>query len=132
MEAGDFTRSHNAVGRDKEFAIFPSAEAGFAAMDARLKTDDWQHLTVDQAIHKWAPPKDAKGHAINDTVGYQRKVRAAAGVSGDARLSSLSPEQFETLKQTIAQIEGFYENRPGKKVKVVRELPRRPNIIPRN
>src|SRR5262249_19426908 len=118
MEAGDFTRSHGAIGKDKGFSIFASAEAGWAAMDAKLRTDEWQKKTVDKAIYDWAPPRNAKGQAINDTVGYQRKVRAALGVKGDAKLSSLTPEQFEMLKQTIARIEGFYEDRPNKKVKV--------------
>src|SRR5262249_26113664 len=120
MEAGDFTSTHNAIGKDKGFAIFASAEAGWAAMDARLRTDERQKKTVDQAIHDWAPPKNAKGQVINDTAGYQRKVRAALGVKGDTKLSALTPEQFDKLKQTIALTEGFYEDRPDKKVKVNR------------
>lgn len=124
MEAGDFTRGHGAIGKDKVFAIFASAEAGWAAMDAKLRTDEWQKKTVDKAIYDWAPPRNAKGHVINDTVGYQRKVRAALEVTGDTKLSSLTPEQFETLKQTIARIEGFYEDRPNKKVKVNRVQPK--------
>lgn len=129
MKDGSFARSQGSIGvdQDKRFAIFPSPEAGWAAMDARLKTADWQNTSVDKAIEAWAPKNDG-----NDTEKYKRQVRAALGVAGATRISQLTPQQFETLKQTIAQVEGFYEQRPGRKVKVVIQPPMRPDVIPKN
>jgi hypothetical protein len=129
---GSFAREHGAIGNDKGTAIFPSAEAGWAALDANLRTTKYWNLTIDDVIATYAPKYDKHGKIINDTAKYQANVRSALGVGGRTKLSSLSPEQFETLKHTIAQIEGYYDNRPGRKVKVIRELPKRPNVIPRN
>ena len=129
--SGTFAKEHGAVGKDKAIAIFPSAETGWAALDALLKRSDYQARSIDETIKAYAPPKNQRGQVINDTAKYQANVRAALGVRGDRKLSSLSPEQFETLKQTIAQIEGYYDKRPNRKVKVIRELPKRPNLIPR-
>jgi hypothetical protein len=131
VEYGDFARKHGVVGRDGGFAIFPSAEVGWAALDALLRSD-YQAMTIDEAIRTYAPRKNRSGQVINDTAKYQASVRAALGVPGGTKISSLTPEQFEILKQTIAQIEGFNEKRPKKKAKVIRELPTRPNVIQRN
>lgn len=132
MEAGSFTAGRGAVAKDQGFAVFPSAEAGWAAMDANLRSDDYWNLTIDQAIYNWAPPRNARGQIINDTARYQKQVRAALGVAGDTKVSSLTPQQFEELKQAIARVEGFYEKRPGKKVNIVVVPPDRPSVIPRN
>jgi hypothetical protein len=132
VEYGDFAREHGAVGRDGGFAIFPTAEVGSAALDALLKRSDFQAMTVDQAIRTYAPRRNRSGQVINDTAKYQASVRAALGVTGGTKISSLTPEQCESLKQTITQIEGFNEKRPTKKAKVIRELPKRPDVIPRN
>jgi hypothetical protein len=129
---GSFAREHGAIGKDKASAIFPSAEAGWAAMDALLKTRDYQAKTIDEAVEAYAPPRNRRGQVMNDTAKYQANVRAALGVRGDTKISLLSPEQFEMLKQTIAQIEGYYDKRPNHKVKVTRELPNGRNLIPRN
>jgi len=128
MEGGAFSRSHGQIGTDKKFAVFPTPEAGWAAMDAKLKSDEYWGLSIDDAVSKWAPPKNPKGQIINDTAGYQKKVRAALGVTGDTKVSTLTPQQFEALKQAMARIEGFYESRPNRKVKVVAQ-PTKPHPV---
>jgi len=128
---GDFARNHGSIGDDKGIAVFPSADVGWAALDANLRTGKYQNMTLDQAVYAWAPPKDAKGRVINDTAKYQAQMRAALGVKGGTKISSLTPEQIETLKQAMARKEGFYEKRPGKKVDIVIEVPKRPSVIPR-
>jgi hypothetical protein len=130
IAAGNFTKEHGAIGKDHGFAVFPSAEAGWAAMDTNLRANYWD-MNVDDAVAKWAPHKNGKGQVINDTAKYQATVRTALGVKGDTKLSSLTPQQFETLKQTIAQVEGFNDQTPGKKAKVIVQLPKRPDVIPR-
>lgn len=100
-------------------------------MDANLKSDKYWNLSIDQAIHNWAPPKNAKGQVINPTAKYQESVRNALGVSGDTKVSSLTPQQFETLKRAIAQFERFYDKSRGQKVDIIVVPPRPPNKIPR-
>ncbi|HEY6352000.1 MAG TPA: hypothetical protein VI636_21605 [Candidatus Angelobacter sp.] len=130
MEAGAFSRSHGQIGTDKGFAVFPSPETGWAAMDSKLKSNKYWGLSVDDAVSRWAPHKNAKGQVINDTAGYQKKVRAGLGVTGDTKVSTLTPQQFETLKQAMARIEGFYESRPNRKMNVVAQ-PAKPRPAPR-
>jgi hypothetical protein len=67
IEYGRFARAHGATGTDGRFAIFPTAEAGFAAMRA-LFVGAYRGLTVRQAIEKWAPSNE------NDTDLYVRRV----------------------------------------------------------
>lgn len=124
MEAGSFSSNHGQIGKDRGFAVFPSAEAGWAAMDARLRSDLYWNLSIDKAVETWAPPKNAKGQVINDTTGYQKKVREAVGVTGNTNISTLTPQQFEALKQAMARVEGFYESRPKQKVKVAVQAPK--------
>lgn len=131
IEYGPFAREHGAIGIDKRSAVFPSADAGWAALDANLRTKKYWDLTIDKVIATYAPKYDKHGKIINNTPKYQANVRAALGVRGDTKLSSLSPEQFEVLKQTIAKLEGYNDQRPGQKANVIRELPKRPNVIPR-
>ena len=131
IEWGDFAKSHGGIGNDKGMATFPSSEAGWAAMDANLKSDKYWNLSIDQAIRNWAPPKNAKGQVINPTAKYQASVRSALGVPGSTTVSSLTPQQFETLKRAIAQFEGFYDQRWGQKVDIIVVPPRPPNKIPR-
>jgi hypothetical protein len=132
IEAGDFTDSHGAIGKDKGFGVFPTPEAGWAALDADLRTSKYQAKSIDDAIAAYAPPYGKNGKFLNDTPKYQASVRAALGVSGNTKLSALTPQQFEMLKQTIAQIEGFYDKNPRRKVKVIVTPPNLPNVIPRN
>ena len=99
---GNFAQSNGAVGNDKGFAIFPSSDKGFKALDTLLLGSSYQKLTVDQAINRYAPPSE------NDTATYQATVRNAVGVSGDTRMSALSAEQRGGMEHAIAQHEGFY------------------------
>jgi hypothetical protein len=132
IEAGDFTDRHGAIGKDKGFAVFPAPEVGWAALDANLRSNKYQNLSIDAAIADYAPARGKNGEFLNDTPKYQANVRAALGLPGDTKLSALTPQQFETLKQAIAQFEGFYDKSPNGKVKVIVAPPQRPNVIPRN
>jgi hypothetical protein len=101
IEYGDFAKANGAVGQDGRFAIFPTSEAGFRALSTLLTGQSYRTLTLDAAIARYAPPSE------NDTAAYQAAVRAAVGVSGDTRLSSLTADQLQRMTQAIARIEGF-------------------------
>jgi len=68
IEAGKFASAHGATGSDGRFAIFPSAEAGFAAMRALFAAPSYASLTVAQAIARWAPSTE------NNTAQYVARV----------------------------------------------------------
>jgi hypothetical protein len=56
IEAGRFAAAHGATGSDGRFAIFPTADAGFAAMRALFQAPGYRGLTVAAALARWAPP----------------------------------------------------------------------------
>ena len=122
IEYGPFARAAGAIGADGRFAIFPSEEAGFTALDVLLFTPRYQRLTIDDAIAKFAPPSE------NNTEKYKADVSKGVGVSGSTRVSSLSSRQMGALERTIALVEGFFSS----KISIVVELPQRENVIPRN
>lgn len=71
VEFGQFAKAHGAVKAEQplgRFAVFPSAEAGFSAMQALFRAPAYAGLTVHQAISRWAPPPE------NDTEHYVRMV----------------------------------------------------------
>ena len=41
---------------DPRFAVFPTEQAGFAAMRALFNTAEYCTLNVEQALNRWAPP----------------------------------------------------------------------------
>lgn len=55
IEYGKFAKAHGAIGSDGRFAIFPTINAGWAAMRALLLSA-YKGLTIKQALDKYAPP----------------------------------------------------------------------------
>jgi len=98
-----FTRARGAIGKDGPFAIFPSVDTGLIALRTLLSTPNYQRLTVDQAISRFAPPTE------NSTAKYQAFLRREVGVRGDTPVSSLSARQRSLLEGAIERQEGFYD-----------------------
>lgn len=87
IEYGPWAQSHGATGSDGRFAIFPSAEAGIAAMQALLQNYQNQGLTtVRDMIGRWAPTGDG-----NDVNSYANAVARAMGISPDTPFSLSDP-----------------------------------------
>lgn len=80
IEYGDFAKTHGATGSDGRFAIFPDDATGFAALRALLGTQGYSSLTIEQAIGKFAPPKE------NDTAKYVRDVTKSTGLSATSNV----------------------------------------------
>jgi hypothetical protein len=55
IEYGKFASAHGATGTDGRFAIFPTADAGFAAMRALFQAPGYKGLTVEAALNRWPP-----------------------------------------------------------------------------
>jgi hypothetical protein len=81
IEWGKFTQAHGATGGDPRFAIFPTPEAGFAAMRALLTTA-YVGLTVEAALNKWAPPVE------NNVSAYLHNVCQWSGLRPDTVLTA--------------------------------------------
>jgi len=65
IEWGKFAEDHGATGVEPDghtykgrFAVFPSADVGFAALKALLLGPVYRDLTVAQAINRYAPPSE--------------------------------------------------------------------------
>ena len=100
--ASDFATDHGAVGKDGRFAIFPSATEGWSAMHDVI-AGTFGKLSVNDMIAKYAPPSE------NDTKGYQATATKLAGVKGDAKISTLTPQQVGTLMNVMAsRVEGWH------------------------
>jgi len=65
---GMFAQHHGATGSDGRFAIFASADDGFAALNALLNGPEYAHLTIEECIRKYAPSSE------NDTEVYINNV----------------------------------------------------------
>lgn len=84
------------------FAVWPSEEAGKKALHDRLKEPDLQNTTIKNAIKIWAPPHE------NDVELYNKQMAAWAKLDINRRVSSLSDEEFERLKNAIMRKEGWW------------------------
>ncbi len=113
MRPGDSSRHNGQIGtvidqRGRPFAVFPDYDYGIAALRALLKIHDYQGLSLDEAIAKYAPSNE------NDTKEYQKIVREKVGLNGVIKLNELSSEQLLKLIAAIEQIEGSEEGKVEK------------------
>jgi hypothetical protein len=77
IEFGKFTQAHGATAGDPRFAIFNSADDGFACMRSLFQSAGYKGLTVSQALNRWAPPVE------NQTNAYIANVCKWTGATPD-------------------------------------------------
>jgi hypothetical protein len=87
------------------FLIFPTRDAGYAAIATLLRGPGYRDLTILQAFARYAPASDG-----NDPVAYAQAVASGAGVSTDVRVRDLTDDQLRLMQDKIAEVEGA---RPG-------------------
>jgi hypothetical protein len=70
IENGKFAAGHGAIGGDR-FAAFPDQKTGAAAQVALLQ-QRYRHLTLDDAIAKYAPPNENRTAAseVSSAIGW--------------------------------------------------------------
>lgn len=83
------------------FMIFPTQEAGFAAIGRLLRGPKYSPKTLLAAFEAYAPASDG-----NNPVQYATDVAAAAGVTPDTTISSLNDDQLLLVQKKIEAIEG--------------------------
>jgi hypothetical protein len=99
--AGRFARGQGAIGSAGGFAVFPTEEAGRAAVPALLNTPAYQAMSLDGAIASWAPPNE------NDTPAYQRQVQGMTGLAGNTNMNTLTADQIGSVAHAITTVEGW-------------------------
>ncbi len=105
ISKGNFAKNHGAIGTAGGFAIFPNYETGKAALFSLLKTKEYQSLTIDKVVERYAPKSS------NDTRRYKVLVQKFTGLDLNRKLSTLSDDELERLAKAIERIEG---QDPGK------------------
>ena len=102
----EFTKKYGAIGRgNRDFAVFPTREAGIVALKALLQSDLYKKLKLSRAIKIFAPDTE------NDTEAYKRRINRLTGVRLNKRLYELNNDEFERVVMAIIRLEGFV---PGK------------------
>ena len=87
------------------FLIFPTRDAGYAAIASFLRGPGYRDLSVAQAFARYAPASDG-----NDPAAYAQSVAGRAGVSTDVLIRDLDDHQMRLMQDKIAEVEGA---RPG-------------------
>ncbi len=98
-----FSQRVGAIGQAGDFAVFPDEATGMYAIEALLRTDSYNKLTVAGAISRYAPPSE------NDTAAYHRNIERLTGLSINKRMADLSAAELTQVAKAIRQIEGWRE-----------------------
>lgn len=112
---GGFAERHGAIGRDGDFAIFPSDEEAYRASVALMSSmagngrEDAGHPagTLSNVIWQWSPPSDH-----NDTEGMIKDIMEMTGFDRNARFGSLTAEQKRAFARASAHREGYMSFAP--------------------
>lgn len=94
--------SHQPIGKNGKFAIFPDYATGFNAMVQNLYNSTYYNLTVGEAIVKWAPEE-----AGNDPATYANHVHTWTGISADTMINTLTANQMNSVARAIQRQEGW-------------------------
>ena len=84
------------------FLIFPSYDAGLAAIVPYLRSSRYNDMSIEAAFRAYAP----KGDGANRPEVYAARVAQAAGVTVDTALQSLNDEQMLLVRDAIVKMEG--------------------------
>ena len=95
--------SMGAVGHANGFAVFPDETTGMRAIETLLKSENYRHLTITNAITKYAPPHE------NNTTAYIDNVCRANGLNKDQKIRDLSDSLITKVAHTIRKLEGWRE-----------------------
>lgn len=98
IEYGPFAIAHGATGSDGRFAIFPTAEAGAAAMGDLLRKN-YQGLTLSQIQSKWVGNSDPN---------YLRSMMAATGLGANDVPNLADPSVRNSLMFGMTRGEGTH------------------------
>jgi hypothetical protein len=83
------------------FLVFPTWEAGYAAIATLLRSPSYVGLSLTQAFERYAPASDG-----NRPAEYARDVALAAGVAESTTIGELDDARMLLVQDKITEIEG--------------------------
>lgn len=99
LEASPWTQGQPGyVGSDGRYAVFATKQDGWNAKINLLKTGTYQNLSIRDAFNRYAPP--------NENPNYIRDLQSYTGLDLNRQMSSLNDQEFDTLVNAVAKIEG--------------------------
>jgi hypothetical protein len=106
---GSLARSYGSVGSSPStngppVAVFPTRVAGFAAMDALLKSE-YSNGPIGQTLENWATDPD-----------HPAKVIGTARVDPNKKYTDFTHDEKVRFMQALAKVEGFYAAGSGPKI----------------
>lgn len=90
------------IGLAGGFLVFSSYETGFNALQALLKKDFYQDLTIFDTVAKYAPTKDK-----NNIKNYRKILIQVTQLDLNIKMKSLNEAQFLLLCKAVQRVEGF-------------------------
>ena len=90
-----------AIGTANGFAVFPDEKTGMDAIHSLLLSESYRDLSIERAIHRYAPPHE------NNTEHYIQTLCGIVGVSRNTKLCNLNDKQLAHVVNTIRTIEGW-------------------------
>jgi hypothetical protein len=115
IEYGAWAKAHGAIGTDGRFAIFPTKEAGEAAM-AQLLRERYQGMTLEQIQRTWVFGNNAAG---NTDAGYLGSMSAATGLKPGDVPNLNDPATVQKLMRGMMRGEGTHPGGEGDKTSSV-------------
>ncbi len=103
IRMSDFAKRVGAIGEAGGFAVFPDKETGMYAIEALLRTNTYQNLTVAGAISRYAPPSE------NNTSAYHRTIEKHTGLSINKPMNQLTQSELASVANAIMIMEGWRE-----------------------
>ena len=97
-EGGFSEKQPGYVGSDGRYAVFATKQDGWNAKINLLKTDTYQNLSLIDAFNRYAPP--------SENPNYLSSLRAYTGFDLNRKMNSLNDDEFNTLVNAVAKIEG--------------------------
>lgn len=119
LRYSNFTIAHGAIGEAGGFAVFPNEEIGMKAIGTLLKSDKYRHLTIAQAISKYAPPHE------NNTANYNLYLSKLTGLPVSKKISELNESQITKVVEAIRIVEGW---RPGHEIDIKRNTEKKDSL----
>jgi Protein of unknown function (DUF3892) len=96
---GNVSARNGAIGKAGKFAVFPTREAGHAALLDSLKNVHGEKSLAGM-IGRYAPKKE------NKTAKYLKFLKKQTGVKDQKKINDFTPQEFEKLWRAIEKYEG--------------------------
>lgn len=90
------------IGTTDKWAVYPDEETGLEAITRLLRSKNYRNLTVQGAIHRWAPCSDG-----NNPENYTKRVSKMTGLNANAKIADLDNKDLKQIARAIQQVEGW-------------------------